>query len=98
MEKEVDELEGSIVRARNPEDGVLSQHWRSPTAQFRHEYSLSLQAELWRKSEREQKLLQHQDPALHEIAVIAPLLHHRKLSKSVFNASRPSLGTITTQQ
>ena len=33
--------------ARNPADGVLSQHGRSPTAQFRHEYSLPLQAKLW---------------------------------------------------
>lgn len=63
--------------ARNPVDGGLSQHWRSPTAQSRYEYSLPLQAKLWMESESEQKLLQHHDPTLHDIAVIAPLWHHR---------------------
>ena len=63
--------------ARGPADGVLSQQWRSPTAQFRHEYSLLLQAELWTKLEREQKLLRHHDATLHDIAVIAALWHHR---------------------
>ena len=68
--------------ARGPADGVLSQHWhsltaQSLTAQFRNEYSLPLQAQLWKKSEREQKLLQHHDATLHDIAVIAPLWHHR---------------------
>ena len=63
--------------ARNPTLGVLSQHWRSLTAQFRREHYLPLQAKLWRKSEKKQKLLQHYDATLHIIAVIAHLSHHR---------------------
>ena len=63
--------------ARNPAHGVLSQHWRSLTAQFRHEHYLPLQAKLWRKSEKKQKLLQHHNATLHDIAVIAHLSHYR---------------------
>lgn len=63
--------------ARNTAHGVLSQHWRSLTAQFRHEHYLPLQAKLWRKSEKKQKLLQHHDASLHNIAVIAHLSPHR---------------------
>ena len=63
--------------ARNSALGVLSQHWRSLTAHFRHEHYLPLQAKPWRKSEKKQKLLQHYDATLNDIAVIAHLSHRR---------------------
>lgn len=69
--------------ARNPANGVLSQHWHSPTA-LAHSHrkvpprrTPTLASRAMEEIGEKQKLLQHHDATLHDIAVIAHLSHHR---------------------
>ena len=84
--------------AQNPADGVFSQPWRSPTAQSRYDYFLTLTShamdEIGEGTKASATPRSNATRHRGHSASLAP----SQLSESAFSVPRPNLGTITTQQ